>query len=200
MIIILGPPASGKGTQIRNLNILTGHPYFGAGEHLKVYSENYIDIKNAMNQGLMIETDEVNEFLIKKALSYGDNVILDGFPRSIKQLNFFLDFIKKEKKKHLLKGIFILDISNEEVKRRILKRHICQKCFLTHPNETMCCDNITEKRTDDINMEVINNRINNFYNHIDLIINIAEKNNIPIFKIDGTQSIDEISQDIINYL
>ena len=208
MIIILGPPGSGKGTQAKNLNNLTKRPYFSAGDHLKIYGETHLEVKEIMNQGHIIETDEVNEYLTTKGINLGKSVIFDGFPRTEKQLKYFLNKIyfhslyedKKIYIKDIIEKIFILNVSNEEIEHRLFNRYICSRCFTTYNGKNFCCEQTTNRRVDDMKIETIQNRINNYYKNIEIIKDIYIKNNIPICDINGKQSINDISQDILNNL
>lgn len=205
MIIILGPPGSGKGTQARNLSKLTGRGYFSAGDHLKIYGDTHPEVKEIMNRGNIIETDEVNQYLTNKGLQLGKNVIFDGFPRTEKQLNYFLNYsyVYEDmpiKTKNIIEKIFILKVSNKEIENRLLNRYICHECFITYNGENFCCNMITKKRLDDMAIETIHNRINNYYKNIEIIKHIYERNSIPLIEIDGEKSIEEISEDILGKL
>lgn len=205
MIIILGPPGSGKGTQARNLSNITKRPYFSAGDHLKIYAENHPEVKKIMNEGNIIETNKVNEYLTKNGIDFGSDVIFDGFPRTEKQLNFFLNYFYKDHNenfiiKDIIEGVFILKVSNEEIENRLLNRYICNKCFITYNGENVCCEIITNRRIDDMTINTIHNRINNYYNNINIIKEIYINNNIPVYEIDGEKSIHDVSQDILNIL
>jgi adenylate kinase len=205
MIIILGPPGSGKGTQVKNLNNITKRPCFSAGDYLKIYSETHIEVKKIMETGNIIETDEVNEYLTTTGINFGENVIFDGFPRTKKQLDFFLNYsyIKEGKKiyiKNIIEKVFILNVPNEEIEKRLLNRHICNKCFVTYNGENFCCGNNTIRRIDDMAIETIHNRINNYYKNIPIIRDIYLQNNIKICEINGEKTINEVSRDILNNL
>jgi adenylate kinase len=202
MIIILGPPGSGKGTQIRNLNKLTNRPYFSAGDNLKVYGNSHPHIKELLEKGINIDTDDVNEYLTKTGLAFGLDVIFDGFPRTEKQLNYFLQYISNNFSiKNIIEGVFILNVAEEKIINRIINRYICNKCHITYNSEEICCGNKkTNKRLDDINLDVIKRRINNYNNNIDIMVKIYKNYNIPIYYINGENTIHEVTNEILKYL
>lgn len=205
MIIILGPPGSGKGTQVRNLSSITSRPSFSAGDYLKVYGETHPSVKKIINEGHIIETDEVNEYLTSTGIKLGTNSIFDGFPRTEKQLNFFLNYSytfegKKIFVKDILEKVFILNVSNETLENRLLNRYICNKCFITYHGKNFCCNKNTEKRIDDMAIGTIHNRINNYYKNIPIIKKIYKENNIPIYEINGEKSIEEVSKEILHLI
>ncbi len=205
MIIILGPPGSGKGTQVRNLSNITKRPCFSAGDYLKIYGESHPEVKKIMNEGNIIETNEVNEYLTNTGIRLGINSIFDGFPRTEKQLDFFLNYsyIIGDRKifiKDILEKIFILNVSNEILENRLLNRYICNKCFITYHGKNFCCNKTTEKRIDDMNMNAIHNRIHNYYKNICIIKNIYLEKNIPVYEINGEKSIENVSEEILNLI
>jgi adenylate kinase len=204
MIIILGPPGSGKGTQVKNLNKITGRPSFSAGDYLKVYGNTHPEVKKIIDTGNIIETDEVNQYLTTTGISFGEKVIFDGFPRTKKQLDFFLNYSYNNKDneiiyiKDIIEKIFILNVSNEVIEARLLNRYICNECFTTYNGENFCCGKKTTRREDDKAIEIIHNRINNYYKNISIIKDIYKQNNISICEINGEMSIDSISNEILN--
>lgn len=205
MIIILGPPGSGKGTQVRNLSSITSRPSFSAGDYLKVYGETHPSVKKVINEGHIIETDEVNEYLTTTGIKLGTNSIFDGFPRTEKQLNFFLNYsyIFEDKKicvKDILEKVFILNVSNETLENRLLNRYICNKCFITYHGKNFCCNQTTAKRIDDMAIGTIHNRINNYYKNISIIKKIYTENHINVYEINGEKSIEEVSKEILDLI
>lgn len=202
MIIIIGPPGSGKGTQIRNINKITKRPYFSAGDNLKIYGNSHPHIKERIKKGINIDTDDVNEYLTKTGLAFGLDVIFDGFPRTEKQLHYFLNYNFNDiYVKNIIEGVFVLHVSDELIFNRIISRYICNKCHMTYGNQVICCENFqTSKRIDDINLEVIQKRIDNYHQNINILLKIYKDSNIPIYYINGEQSIDIVTNDILKHL
>lgn len=124
VIVFIGPPGSGKGTQAQilkdsvlpNLHILT------VSSLLKEKSSDGSvlgnEIKNKMDNGDLIEDSTVISVLKEKVDSLGDEQILvDGFPRSSLQAESL-------KKIFLNKNLNIINftVSDEELLTRIKKR------------------------------------------------------------------------------
>jgi adenylate kinase len=196
MVIILGPPGSGKGTQARNIAAKTNRNYFSAGDSLKIYAENHKLLAEKIKRGELIETDDVNEYLIGKGLEMGKNVIFDGFPRTLYQANYFVSHVDLND----VECIIILNVSKEEVEKRLATRFICNNCHITYNKQTICCDLLNDKRHDDLLAETVHRRWEGFSSNIKYVKDIFEKNSIEIFVVNGENTIDNTTFHIIEIM
>ncbi|MFL5799393.1 MAG: adenylate kinase family protein [Actinomycetota bacterium] len=82
--VILGPPASGKGTQGRRLAAHLGVPHVSTGQLLRrsIDSGDPHQIAQMVAEGRRV-ADEVVEAVVKPALE--DGFVLDGYPRTAHQ-------------------------------------------------------------------------------------------------------------------
>ena len=180
VIVFIGPPGSGKGTQahilkdsvLPNLHILT------VSSLLKEKSSDGSvlgnDIKQKMDNGDLIEDSIVISVLKEKADSLGDEQILvDGFPRSSTQAESLEEIF-------LNKNIIIINFNviDEELLSRIKKRS---------QEESRADDSVFDKR-----LEIYKKTHNE-------IIETLSKNN-EVINIDANDQIDSISKKIIEKL
>ena len=91
IIILLGPPGSGKGTQANFIQNKLSIPHLSTGDILRQSVKNETDlgnkVKNIMAKGELVSDDLVLD-LIKERVSQSDcnlGFILDGYPRNITQ-------------------------------------------------------------------------------------------------------------------
>lgn len=126
-IVLFGAPGSGKGTQAKLINAEFGIPQISTGdilrEHIAKKSELGEKAKVFIDRGQLVP-DEIVIGLIEQRISESDcqnGYILDGFPRTYEQA-VKLDEIDK------IDAVFLMDIANEEVEKRIVNRRICPKC------------------------------------------------------------------------
>ena len=180
VIVFIGPPGSGKGTQAQilkdsvlpNLHILT------VSSLLKEKSADGSvlgdEIKNKMDNGDLIEDLTVISVLKEKVDSLGEEQILvDGFPRSSLQAESL-------KQIFLNKNLNIINftVSDEELLTRITKR--AQE----------------ESRADD---KVFDKRLSIYKkSHTEIIDSLS--NDYEVINIDANDQIDSISQKIIEKL
>jgi adenylate kinase len=208
-ILILGPQASGKGTQARllseNLNLF----YLESGRILREIAKVDPYVNETINvKGELLPDDEttriVSSYLDKNAPS-GDNIILDGFPRSLAQYELFASYLSTKGKK-IDKAIF-LDISDDETVKRLTARRSCVKCgevynLLTNPpkSDGICdkCGGSLVQRPDD-KPEVIQERLKVYRTTTEPLVKKLEEEGILI-KVDGEQPIETILGQILEKL
>jgi adenylate kinase len=150
-LVILGSPGSGKGTQAHMLAqkhsllwISTGDILRNAvaeGTELGLKAKNFMDSGDLVPDELVI--DLIRETLETKEKKEG--FILDGFPRTLNQakaLGILLD-----KTGDLIDSVIYLDVSKEEVVRRLSVRRTCPECNRLYnlatdpPADGSHCDN-----------------------------------------------------------
>jgi len=117
-ILITGPVGSGKTTQAKilaqkfNLCFISGGDL--ARSKAAEKSSEGRRIKQAMKNGRLID-DKIEAQLVKASIAGKclGGFVLDGYPRSLNQLNFFNPGFEK---------VFLLDISDQEAEKRLILR------------------------------------------------------------------------------
>ena len=125
-ILLIGPQASGKGTQAEMLSQKYNLPVFSTGNILRQQVAKGDDlgkqVAEIINKGRLAPDDLVNKIIAEKIKSVGgQGYILDGYPRNLSQANFLA---AKDKLTH----VFEIYISDKEAVRRISERRTCSKC------------------------------------------------------------------------
>ena len=107
-IILLAPPAAGKGTEAQILTQEYSIPQISTGDLLREASKKddklSNEIRNIMEQGKLV-SDEIIIELIKNRINKEDcknGYILDGFPRTINQAKKYDDMFKNAKDEYCL--------------------------------------------------------------------------------------------------
>lgn len=118
-ILVTGPQGSGKTTQAELLADYLHVPMISTGELLRELAEMPDDldkkIKEDLAKGDLVD-DEIVAEMVKKRIDRDDAVsgfVMDGYPRSRNQLELFDPNFT---------NVFYLDISDEEVEKRLLQR------------------------------------------------------------------------------
>ena len=126
ILIFLGPPGSGKGTQAKILAEKLKVPHIAVGvilrEEVKANSEIGRQAKALMDAGQLVP-DELTIELTRQRGSRPDcrgGFIMDGFPRSMRQAEAF-DRLLDEKKLTLDRVIYF-NVSEEETVKRLMLR------------------------------------------------------------------------------
>ena len=122
----MGPPGAGKGTQAVNIAKTLNIPHISTGD---IYREN---MKNETPLGLeakvfydkgMYVPDEITNRIVEDRLTWDDaknGFLLDGYPRTIDQVNFLDQILSKKSQK--IEKVLELTIDIPAVVERLLKR------------------------------------------------------------------------------
>lgn len=125
VVIFLGPPGAGKGTQAERLSQEFGLVKISTGDILRDHIARGTDlgqrVKDIMDRGQLVP-DEVLTALIREKLAGMDRVrvIFDGFPRNVAQARA-LDVLLEELSAPII-GVPLLEVPDEELIRRIVER------------------------------------------------------------------------------
>jgi adenylate kinase len=88
ILVFLGPPGAGKGTQAKLLSQRMGFLHLSTGDLLREAVKNQTPLgkkaKEYMDRGELVP-DELIVQLIEETMPKDGNVILDGFPRTVNQ-------------------------------------------------------------------------------------------------------------------
>ena len=187
IIILLGPPGSGKGTQANFIQNKLSIPHLSTGDILRQSVKNETDlgnkVKNIMAKGELVSDNLVLD-VIKERVSQSDcdqGFILDEYPRNIAQaesLNILLKDINRN-----IDRILFLDVDFSVLHSRIKLRSK---------------ENNEEKRADDTS-EVLIKRLDEYQSQT-APLSEYYSNNKKFKKINGMNAISEVSLDIENFL
>jgi adenylate kinase len=132
-ILLLGAPGVGKGTQAKELVKLWGIPQISTGDLLRFHTDNETPLgliaKPIMDKGWLVPDDLVNQ-MVEDRLKQPDTArgyILDGFPRTIEQVNWLEGCL--EAQSHSLPVVAVsIQVDYNQLLRRITGRRICPVC------------------------------------------------------------------------
>lgn len=150
LIVLLGPPGAGKGTQAKKLAERYGVPQLSTGDMLRASraagTELGQRVAAIMDAGGLV-SDDIVIALIEEKLRDGTaarGAIFDGFPRTPAQADALGAMLARYGRK--LGGAVLVDVPDEEVVRRNSGRRMCRKCQHTYhiefhpPKVDMLCD------------------------------------------------------------
>jgi adenylate kinase len=126
ILIITGSPYSGKGTQCTILAKECGYKHISTGDSIRLEKELQTPIGLIMRvyeeQGNLVP-DSIMKDLIEKIISDNENetgIILDGYPRTIPQVDALVEIL--DRKKQPVKLVINIDVPAEELLKRAKKR------------------------------------------------------------------------------
>ena len=205
-LIIIGPQGSGKGTQAALISEAFGIPIIAPGEIFRnAIRDNTVlgkKLSVIVNSGKLVP-DSITNRIIKLRLSKKDcrqGAILDGYPRRLSQAKILQKYWVPD-------YVIFLDISKQELVKRLKNRLVCVGCRLIFrksykPSEVkdLCdsCGGKIEKRKDET-PAAISTRLKIYRNETVPVIGFYKKLNL-VRKIQGEQSINKVWQDIKDIL
>ncbi len=176
-LILFGPPGSGKGTQSEKLIVRYGLKHLSTGDLLRSEISRQTSLglaaKNIMDKGQLVP-DEVVIGMISSAVDENPDAkgfLFDGFPRTSAQAEALDKLL--ELKKTSIAVMLALEVSEEELVKRLLKR------------------GETSGRSDDNNEQVIRSRITEYQNKTTAVAEYYIKFN-KVVMVKGEGTINEI--------
>ena len=176
-LILFGPPGSGKGTQSERLISKYGLKHLSTGDLLRseIAGQTPLGLaaKSFMDKGQLVP-DEVVIEMISSALDNNPRAhgfLFDGFPRTTAQAEA-LDKLLNQKGTSIV-VVLALQVSQNELIKRLLNR------------------GLTSGRPDDVNEEIIRNRISEYEKKTAAVADHYKKYEKVVY-IEGEGEVDEI--------
>lgn len=205
VIILLGPPGSGKGTQGSRLSEEFGIPSISTGD---LFRENMskrtvlgLQAKEYMDKGRLVPDEIVLDMLFDrvKEPDTARGYILDGFPRTIPQAEAFDKHLDRKTSLYVLN----LNVSDDAIIRRMAGRVYCKQCgqvfnryFAPPAVEGVCdrCKGTLLQREDDKPM-VVKERLKVYHLQTEPLIHYYESRGV-LKDINGERTPDAIYQEL----
>jgi adenylate kinase len=206
-LVLLGPPGSGKGTQGERLNEDLRLPYYATGDILRGAVRDETELgrtaKEYMDRGDLVP-DEVIVGVIAERIDSSealDGFILDGFPRTTPQAEA-LDAKLGELGRGVT-AVLLIDVSDEEVVRRLGGRRTCEANghvfhveFEPPQQEGVCdIDGSALIVRDDDKPEVIRKRLETYHEKTEPLVSYYDHRSV-LRRIDGEAAPEEVAEEI----
>lgn len=186
-VILIAPPAAGKGTLSKVLSEKFGYVSLSTGDMLRERANEDESLREMMKTGKLINDETVFEALKAKLNKLGDTpYILDGFPRTVVQAVMYDELLQNMNKN--LGVVIYLDVDKEELKNRVITRLVCPKCKASYstrnesllPKKEGFCDdcNVELIQREDDKEEVFNQRYDEYLEKTSPLIDYYESKNV----------------------
>lgn len=179
ILVLLGPPGSGKGTLSKELSSKYEFQHISTGDLIRKSEDE--ELKSLISSGKLVPDDLMVKILRKKlkGLNIEGNIIFDGFPRTLAQAKRLDKMLGRMGLG--LSHVILLDVSEEVSKERIKKRAEI------------------EGRKDDTDDKVIEKRFEEYKEKTLPLIDFYEKSR-KLIKIPGEKGKKFVLKEVANRL
>jgi adenylate kinase len=207
IIVFLGPPGSGKGTQAEQLRDSYGFVHFDTGSQLRKEADSGSElgerIGSFINVGNFVTIDIIEELVLKFLReTAAERIMFDGFPRDLEQAGVLEKGLAEIGRP--VDCALYLEIDQDTLLDRIMNRRMCPKCgtiynIKTHaPKFDLECDRDGEKLTQraDDTPETFKTRLANYMSKTVPVLEFY-RDREKLCVIDADQAIDQVTEAIV---
>ena len=211
IVVFLGPPGAGKGTQCKFIVDTYGLKHLSSGDILRRERSEGSDLgKSAqkyMDSGQLVPDDLIVAMMMKEIAACGDvsGFVFDGFPRTIGQAKELDKALVEAGKK--IDVVLNLQVDDGLLEERVCGRRSCLKCGAAYhvkympPKVPEQCDKgcgALNQRADDT-AETVMNRIKTYHAQTaPLVEYYSTQGNVK--SVDGNVAIDKVTSSLKNVL
>lgn len=208
ILILLGPPGAGKGTQAARIRDEYKIAHLSTGDMLRgaiaAGTEVGRQAKGVMDAGKLV-SDDIIIRLVEERTGEDDcanGFLLDGFPRTVAQAEALDDLLERKGLK--LDAVVELAVDDDALIGRISGRYSCAKCGAGYhdsfqkPKQDGVCDSCggTEfKRRSDDNADAVRTRLQSYHQQTAPLLPYYRKKSV-LKTVDGMADIDVVTRQV----
>ncbi|MBT5185980.1 MAG: adenylate kinase [Kordiimonadaceae bacterium] len=212
IVILLGPPGAGKGTQAQIIQKSQGLVQLATGDMLRAAVAAGTEVgkiaKDFMEAGKLV-TDEIVVGIIADRIEEDDckqGFLLDGFPRTVAQAQALDNMLDQKNLK--LDAVIEMRVDDEALVDRITGRYTCSDCNQGYHDENLkpkvdgVCDNCGStnfKRRADDNRETVSSRLEGYHAQTTPLLPYYESRDV-LKVVDGMADIEDVTAQISGVL
>lgn len=206
IIVLLGAPGSGKGTQAARIVEEFGIPAISTGDMLRENIHEHTELgrkaKAFMDEGDLVPDDiiigMVGERISKPDCANG--CLLDGFPRTIAQAEALEKVASPD-------VALLLQVTDKVIEERMSGRRVCPECGHSYhitnipPKVAGICDNCGHElvQREDDDPETVRERLHVYHEQTEPLVEFYRGRGI-LRCVDGTQELDDAAAEIFDIL
>ncbi|HEY1627119.1 MAG TPA: nucleoside monophosphate kinase [Streptosporangiaceae bacterium] len=200
--VIMGVQGSGKGTHSQLLASDLDLVHISVGDifrwNVQHHTKLGAQVRRIMAAGELVGDDLVESVVGDRLAEHDWNYgfIVDGFPRTARQSEFFLE-------SYDIDGVIHLDLPDSEVRRRVLARRLCAGCGMDYnlienspaqPGKCDACGGELVQREDDTE-EALAVRLREYHSKTNPVLDLFRRKEYVI-TVDSTPPVEQVQQEI----
>lgn len=204
IVVLLGPPGVGKGTQGTRLANDTGARHLSTGDLLREHRREGTQLgekaRDYMDAGELVPDDLILAMVREELEGAPDrSVVFDGFPRTVPQAEGLADVLDDLGRE--VDRVVVFEADDETLVKRLSGRRSCPECGAVYnvhvnpPERGGRCDRCGQElvhRNDD-QPETVRNRLRVYEEQTEPLIRwYEERSDAPVRRIDGEQPVDAV--------
>lgn len=202
IIVLLGPPGAGKGTQGARLAERLGIPKIATGDLFRAALRDGtplgLEAKQYMERGELVPDSVILRILADAMAADGAErgAILDGAVRTVPQAEGLAETLAALGRR--VDGVLLFEADADELVRRLSSRTTCDVCqtpFTDLAPGTPCPrgDGGTLARRKDDEPEAIRTRLAVYDSQTAPVIDWYEAHGVPVFRVDAVGTVDDVT-------
>jgi adenylate kinase len=138
VVILLGPPGCGKGTQGKRISENLDVPVISSGDILRANIRNGTELgvmaKKAVDHGELVPDELIFRMLLHRVAEADceNGFVLDGVPRTIRQAEFIDERLLRRNGRRIVPVVVSLEMDDRRLLKRICSRRVCSSCSATY--------------------------------------------------------------------
>lgn len=204
-LILLGPPAAGKGTQAECIAERYSLAHISTGDMLRaeiaLKTPLGMQAKTLIDDGLLVPDDMINEMVFSRVLQDDCSVgfLLDGYPRTLAQASALSERTK-------IDAVIDIAVDADTLIERVARRRVCPSCRHSQtvipdsdaPSFCSKCGTALIQRDDD-NPESVRHRLDVYYRETYPLIRYYKEQGLLV-EVDGSKEITAVSEQIFSFI